>query len=125
MHNYELGVKGTDWKRYSSAPSAGKAKYLYLLDVRDAWPDISFRHITCLAIKELPPTARQLAQREADAFSERVPLATAVRYWPGERRGVPHSGFTRTKSSVICDRAVVWVTDYESCISLSHVEVIE
>lgn len=44
---YEVGVIGTDWNRTVHAMTAGKAKYTYLLDIRDAWPDVSFKHLRC------------------------------------------------------------------------------
>lgn len=47
---YEVGVKGQEWTRtVVYALSAGKAKYDYLLDVRESWPDVTFKHITCRA----------------------------------------------------------------------------
>ncbi len=37
---FEVSVKDTDWTEIINAPTAGKAKYQYWLDVTDAWPDV-------------------------------------------------------------------------------------
>lgn len=47
---YEVSVVGTDWTQTVHETSAGRAKYKYLLDVREAWPDISFKHLRCRSI---------------------------------------------------------------------------
>lgn len=42
MKSFKVNVKGREWSQFISAPTAGKAKYRYLLGVRDAWPDTTF-----------------------------------------------------------------------------------
>ncbi len=37
---FEVSVVGTNWTKIINARTAGKAKYQYWLDVRDAWPDV-------------------------------------------------------------------------------------
>lgn len=37
---FEVSVTGTDWTKVVNATSASKAKYLYWLEVTDAWPDV-------------------------------------------------------------------------------------
>lgn len=39
---YECTVTGTDWTRTVNALTAGKAKYSYFLDVKEAWPDVPY-----------------------------------------------------------------------------------
>lgn len=40
LRAYSCTVVGTDWERVVHAVTASKAKYLYWLDVKDAWPDV-------------------------------------------------------------------------------------
>jgi hypothetical protein len=126
MRAYEVNVKGKDWASVERAETAGKAKYLYLLGVREAWPDITFKHLTCRALKSIPPTKIEIAQREADAFNAKYPVGTVVRYWSGEKDGEP-SGVAPIwhPATVVCEHAVAWPGKLGiSCHSLSHVEVI-
>jgi len=44
---FEVNVKGTQWHRIVNHVSAGKAKYEYLRDVRESWPSVEFKHLTC------------------------------------------------------------------------------
>lgn len=43
---WECNARGENWKRIINHVSAGKARYEYLLDLRDAWPDATFTDIT-------------------------------------------------------------------------------
>ena len=43
---WECNVRGKDWQRTINHLTAGKARYEYLLDLRDAWPDATFADIT-------------------------------------------------------------------------------
>ena len=43
---WECNVHGKDWQRTINHLTAGKARYEYLLDLRDAWPDATFADIT-------------------------------------------------------------------------------
>lgn len=46
VYAWECNVRGEDWARIINHRTAGKARYEYLLDLRDAWPEASFADIT-------------------------------------------------------------------------------
>ncbi len=50
LRSFACGVRGTNWTRVVHHFSAGKAKYIYWRDVREAWPDTKFTDITCAVI---------------------------------------------------------------------------
>lgn len=56
---WECNVRGKDWQRTINHLTAGKARYEYLLDLRDAWPDATFADITVRKVG---------AARTSDAF---------------------------------------------------------
>lgn len=126
MRAYEIGIKG--WEGSEStvfAETAGKAKYRRLLDIRDPYPDVSFKNLTCRSLGDIPvpPTAKELAQREADAFNVTHSIGTMCRYWSGLREGEP-TGIAPIYhlATVVCESAVAWLEGVSSCHSLSHVE---
>lgn len=43
---WECNVRGENWHRTINHLTAGKARYEYLLDLLDAWPDATFADIT-------------------------------------------------------------------------------
>lgn len=43
---WECNVRGKNWQRTINHRTAGKARYEYLLDLRDSWPDATFADIT-------------------------------------------------------------------------------
>jgi hypothetical protein len=48
---YEIGVKSRpEFGQTVYAITAGKAKYSYLLDVQDCWPDVQFKDLTCRSL---------------------------------------------------------------------------
>ena len=49
---YECTVIGTDWHRVINHSSAGKARYDYLRDLRDSYPDITFADIKVRKVGE-------------------------------------------------------------------------
>lgn len=49
---WECNVRGKNWQRTINHLTAGKARYEYLLDLRDAWPDATFADIT---VRKLGP----------------------------------------------------------------------
>ena len=87
MKAFEVNVKGREWASVIRAETAGKAKYEYLLDVQDSWPDISFKDLTCHTLKTIPLTKQEIAEREAAAFNARHPLGTLVNYWSMLKEG--------------------------------------
>lgn len=128
MRAYDVGVKG--WEGSAAtvfAETAGKAKYRRLLDIRDPYPDVSFKHLTCRALGDIPvpPTRTELAQREADAFNATHPIGTLCRYWSGEHLGHPTGvGLIYHLATVVSEHAVAWIKGAGSCHSLSHVEAV-
>lgn len=67
---FELGIVGQQPTRVMNARSAAKAKYLYLLDVRDVWPDVTFMDLFARKVGE---------PRTSDAFRR----TAAYRGMPG------------------------------------------
>ena len=125
MRAYEINVKGRDWAKTVRAENEGKAKYQYFLGVRDAWPDVTFRDLTCHALTSIPATKQEIAEREADAFNRLVPVGTMVRYWSGVREGEPTgTGRIYHPATVVCDHASAWIEGARSCHSITHVEVV-
>lgn len=47
---FECGIKGTEWTREICAETRSKARYRYLLDLWDSYPDFSFKDITVRCI---------------------------------------------------------------------------
>ena len=70
--------------------------------------------------------SKQQQKREhaaVDAFNERYPVGTPVRYWTMLREGPGKTGETRSTAQVLSGHtAVVWVTGQPGCIALTHVE---
>ena len=123
MPFYEVNVRGKDWAREISAATAGKAKYLYLLRVRDAWEGVSFKHLTCRTLRAMSPTPMEIAQREADAFNARHPVGTLLNYWSWTREGEPTgTAPINHVATVVCGSAVIWMQGVSSCHSITHVE---
>ena len=124
MRSYEIGVKGSPLVSVVHAETAGKAKYRYLLDVGDCYPDISFRDLTCRSLGDIP-TRLEMAEREARAFNKRFPVGTHFRFWRGEREGEPSGvGELYHPSTVVSEHPVAWIKGTTGCIALSHVEAI-
>lgn len=125
MKAYEVSVKGTPWQRTIFAASAGKAKYSYLLDVRDAWPGVSFESLRCRSLGDIPVplTRTQQAQRECGQFNALYPVGTEMQYWSGVYEGPPTGIATICHpATVMCEHAVIWLAGVSSCHSLTHVE---
>ncbi len=48
VYAFEIEVKGSGWPpRIVNAHTAGKARYAYLLDVADSYPEMTFKHLRC------------------------------------------------------------------------------
>jgi hypothetical protein len=50
LRAFEVNVKGRNWQSTVHALTAGKAKYEYLIGVRESWPDVNFTDLTCHSI---------------------------------------------------------------------------
>ena len=62
---WECNVRGKDWQRTINHLTAGKARYEYLLDLRDAWPDATFADIT---VRKIGPAHTSEAFRRTAAY---------------------------------------------------------
>lgn len=60
----------------------------------------------------------------ANAFSIAYPIGTRVRYWTGPREGEGTLSAIRSEARIIGSTPVVWVDGHGSCISLSHIEIL-
>ncbi len=124
LRSYEIGIKGSPRTTVVNAESAGKAKYSFLLDVGDCYPDISFRDLTCHSV-DFQPTRAQMAARKAEAFNRRYPLGTLLRFWRGVREGEPSGvGELYNPATVVSEQVVAWIKGTTGCIAISHVEAV-
>lgn len=87
LRAYECGVKGTEWSTIVHHLTAGKAKYRYLLQVRDAFEDVTFKDVTCRALG--PPRDTEALQRTAKYrgvdlhMGDRVQVCDSIGYIAG------------------------------------------
>ncbi len=58
---YEVNVRGQRWAKEILHVSAAKAKYVYLLEVQDAWQDVEFKHLECRSLGRVQQTTDFLA----------------------------------------------------------------
>lgn len=73
---WECNVRGKDWHRTINHLTAGKARYQYLLDLRDAWPDASFADIT---VRKVGPAHTSEAHKRTAAYRGRPELTCGRR----------------------------------------------
>lgn len=66
FRTYECSVKGEEWSRQIVAETASKARYEYLMDLRESWPDVQFKHITVRSCGAQPPRTSERLLRVAD-----------------------------------------------------------
>jgi hypothetical protein len=62
---WECNVRGKDWHRTINHLTAGKARYEYLLDLRDSWPDATFADIT---VRKIGPAHTSEAFKRIAAY---------------------------------------------------------
>jgi hypothetical protein len=55
LRTYEVNVKGQNWAELIVQGSAGAAKYAYLLDIRDPYPEVTFKDLTVRSLGKLEP----------------------------------------------------------------------
>lgn len=124
---FEVSMRGDDrMVKAIFAETAGKAKYSFLLSMREVWnPDVTFADLTCRSLGDIPvpPTRKEIAQAEADRFNAEHPVGTLLRYWSWTKEGEP-TGEARIKhhATVVCESPVIWMEGVRSCHSLMHVE---
>jgi len=75
FRSYECSLIGTDWKSIIHATSAGKARYQYLLELREVSDDATFAHITVRSLGKLAQDKDGLDQFERIAISRGVSYA--------------------------------------------------
>ena len=62
-------------------------------------------------------------QREADAWNERHPVGTFVRYWKGLRAGKPSGiGQVRHAAQPMSDHVSAWIEGCSGSVSVTHIE---
>lgn len=71
VKSFECGVKGTEWKRVICHETRSKARYRYLLDLQDVYPELSFKDIT---VRHVGPPITD-AEFERTAKYRGVPFA--------------------------------------------------
>ncbi len=73
---WECNVRGKEWQRTVNHLTAGKARYEYLLDLRDSWPDATFADIT---VRKVGPAHTSDAFRRTATYRGRTELACGSR----------------------------------------------
>ena len=73
---WECNVRGKEWQRTINHLTAGKARYEYLLDLRDSWPDVTFADIT---VRKVGPAHTSEAFRRNAAYRGRTELTCGAR----------------------------------------------
>lgn len=73
---WECNVRGKDWQRTINHLTAGKARYEYLLDLRDSWPDATFADIT---VRKVGPAHTSEAHKRTAAYRGRPELTAGRR----------------------------------------------
>lgn len=63
VHAFECNVRGRQWQKIVNHRTRSKARYAYLLDVRDAWPDTTFADIVVRKVG--PPSTSEAFRRTA------------------------------------------------------------
>lgn len=137
---------GVTFDRFTAvivAPSAGRAKSKYAVDLADSgWVERAgdaFRSIRCRSLGPAGAEAafvrgaaawasevdlKRDAQASADAWNAAHIVGTPVRYWTGCREGDGKVSVTRSQAQSMGSHASVWVDGEASCIALSHVEAL-
>lgn len=73
---WECNVRGKEWQRTINHLTAGKARYEYLLDLRDSWPDVTFADIT---VRKVGPAHTSEAFRRNAVYRGRTDLTCGAR----------------------------------------------
>lgn len=78
---YEVRRRGSNDVATYAAATAGKARYLAILDLRDSFPDISFSDLSVrsLGIRE---TVQEKAERQAREWNAAHGPGTPIRVYP-------------------------------------------
>ena len=86
---WECNVRGTEWQRTINHLPAGKARYTYLIDLRDSWPDATFADIT---VRKIGPAHTSDAFKRTASYRGQPDLRggqrVEVRSPEGPARGV-------------------------------------
>lgn len=73
---WECNVRGKNWQSTINHLTASKARYRYLLDLRDAWPDATFADIT---VRKIGPAHTSEAFKRTAAYRGRPELTCGAR----------------------------------------------
>lgn len=73
---WECNVRGKEWQRIINHLTAGKARYEYLLDLRDSWPGVTFADIT---VRKVGPAHTSEAFRRNAVYRGRTELTCGAR----------------------------------------------
>ncbi len=85
LRAYECNVAGRDWQTIVNHTTPGKAKSEYLRNVRDAWPDVTYRMIR-VRVAGPPSTSEAFAMMR---LYRKIPAAhVGMVVQVGEHRGV-------------------------------------
>jgi hypothetical protein len=68
---------------------------------------------------------RVVLEDKVRAWNDQYPVGTAVRFWPGTRRGRMLTGTTHSAAELVGGHTPsVWITGYAGCVALTHVEAL-
>lgn len=113
-----------EWSKEVQAPTRGKARYSYALDLRDAWGTPVGELLKGIKVAR-GSDPLEPARREVAAWNAAHPVGTPVRYWTWTREGPGRESRTRSEAVVMGGHGSVWVEGQMGCIALTHVEVID
>lgn len=81
---FECNVRGKQWQKTVNHWTAGKARYEYLLDVRDAWPEVTFADVT---VRKIGPAHTSEAFRRTARYRGLPDLKCGTRVHVGKACG--------------------------------------
>ena len=73
---WECTVRGTNWRSIINHLTAGKARYEYLLGLREVWPDVTFAEIS---VRKIGPAHTSDAHKRTAAYRGRPELTCGRR----------------------------------------------
>ncbi len=121
---FECTVKDTEWYQEIEAASAGKAKYAYLMAIREAWPDVRFTDIQVRRICQRDTKNGPSPEVNAQDWNEAHPVGTQVHVRQDD--GVTLLTKTRSAAQVLGGHtAVVWLDGVAGCYRLDRCAPLE
>lgn len=84
LRAFRCNIRGKEWEHTIHALSAGKAKYEYFRDLREAWPEIPFTAVTChVAGPVTTPESFLATARYRGVPFARIGMKVTVGEWNG------------------------------------------